>query len=1301
MKQINYIFVFLFALFFGTNVAQADSFSPYSVDFNTAISTTAHDFKVASGWGHIVQSYDDDSGWNTETYSVDYAYGADTGRDGSGALKIGSQTIGSGWYSNTVNDLLVTPQITGASSIYVKQVNSYGTIKFYKVTKTGAKYTRGDEITLETTPTLSTSDWVKVDIPAQTEPTYIGIRGNNVYIDDFSADKAEYELVKALKIDKVTNNGKQEPDCNAEGKFPINYTVQYTNNGDIDLTPGMEGYSLSIVNYSKENAVVYTLPLTEPLAVGASATATLATDVDYATYPSRNRYDVMENLTQTTSYGTWIEPTKYAPEMQIRNSDGRIDAGESFAYGMVNEPTSKDFTIRNNGAAPLIVTAVDVPEGFSHNLTLPLTVAPHQDAALSITVSNAVAGIFSGNVTIKGNDVDDFTFAVSATVLDPSKYFESFSSEDVPAGMILEGSWEIKQRDYSSSENPYLASNGSRGQETMLITPLLKVTEGEKMTVDAARTNYYQSGSDVYLKVYYSSDRQNWTLTKTIASEDMSSSRAVSSTYYYGELKTFVIDNIPAGNYYIGFGAGYTCVDNIYGFEKVNVAHDVMVAEKKFPSVGVVNNKYEATLKIKNLNTAAEAAGSYTLTLYADNEPVATAESSEIAATGQADFTLAYTPHAAGTVKVYAEYKNAADNYIVKTPEVDVTIAEEQAVSDVVIGKQNGTQSNEVFYLNYADNSKGGLCDFIYNAEMLTKFGLKAGDKVAGVSFTGSPNTSKTVKQLHQTLAYGMVAEAEYKAGENTDALTTVTIVDGDDVTFTEGTDYVTNVTFPTPIVWDGTSAIRFYTYVKSDAGNYINVSYPVDTDYNTANYKSGTAKDWSSKTTPLATFAIQKDPATISGTVKCGDAAVADASVTLKSADDVIYSGKTDAKGAYSFSVIQTEKTYTLTATAEGYVDYTEENVSVASNLEKNITLKKKAVSVTGKIMFHDAPVADVAVTLSSGELNYTATTTDEGVYTFAEVEPGKEYILKAAKEKFNDYTSEPVEITENESFADIVMTKPNFKVTGQLKWGNTPVKGIVAQLTWVSADGDDMKYGTFTNDDGKFEFSNLNAAYVYTFNIVDINNEFENQPAVATIENGEDAEENFSLTIKPVVVKVAADGYMTYNYKRALDFSTTPALKAYAVSAVNGNYTELTELSEVPANTGILIDGAAGEYEVMPIETAAAVESNLLVATTADYTISAENVGKAWALTTDNGKNVFKSVAGTTVAKGGAYLDCESSASIIYLNQTDGIHAVDSTSSNNGMLDPTKPMYNLAGQQVDSSYRGVVIQNGKKIKK
>lgn len=1299
MKQINYFFVFLLALFFGTGVVKAESFSPYAVDFNTQFSTTEHDFKVASGWGHIVASYTDDSSWNEETYYVDYTYGATTGRDGTGGLQIGSQTIGSGWYSSTVNDLLVTPQITGSSSIYVKQSSSSGSIKFYKVTKTGAKYTRGDEITLETAPTLSTDNWVKVDIPAQTEPTYIGIRGNNVYIDDFSADKAEYELIKALKIDKVTNNGKQEPDCTADGKFAINYTVQYTNNGDVDLTPGTEGYSLSIVNYSRENAVVYTLPLTEPLAVGASATATLAAEVDYATYPARNRYDVREDLTNTTSYGTWIEPVKYAPVMQIRNDGGRIDAGESFSYGMVNKPTSKEFAIRNNGAAPLVVTAIDVPEGFSHDVTLPLTVAPHEQAPLNITLGNAVAGIYSGNVTVKANDVDDFTFAVSGTVLDPAKYFESFSSQDVPAGMILEEGWQIAQRDYSSSENPYLATNGSRSSDNKIITPLLKVTEGEKMTIDAARTNYYQSGSDVYLKVYYSTDRQNWTLAKTIASEDMSSERAVSSTYYYGQLKTFVIDNIPAGNYYIGFGAGYTCVDNIYGFEKVDVAHDIMVAEKKFPSVGVVNNKYEATLKLKNLNTAAEAAGSYTLTLYADNEPVATAEASEIAAAAEADFTLAYTPHAAGTVKVYAEYKNAADNYVLKTPEVDVTVAEEQAVSDVVIGKQGNISANEVFYLNYADNSKGGLFDVIYKAEMLTKFGLKAGDKVAGVTFKGTPYTSKTVKQLHQTFSYGMVAEADYVAGENTDALTTVTIVDGDDVAFSEDADYVTNVTFPTPIVWDGTSAIRFYTYVKSDAGNYINVKYPVDTDYNTANYKSGTARDWSSTTTPVATFAIQKDPATIYGTVKCGDAAVADATVTLKSADDVIYSGKTNAEGAYSISVIQTDKTYTLTATAEGYVDYTEENVSVASNLEKNITLKKKAVSVTGKLLFHNAPVADATVTLSSGELSYSATTTDEGVYTFAEVEPGKEYILKAVKEKFNDYTSEPVEVTENETFADIVMTKPNFKIYGQLKWGNTPVSGVIAQISWVNADGDNMKNGTFTKEDGKFEFPNLDASYVYTFNVVDINGEFENQPAAATIENGEDAEENFSLTIKPVIVKVAADGYMTYSYKRALNFSEVPALKAYAVSAVNGNYTELTELSEVPANTGILIDGAAGEYEVMPIETAAAVENNLLVATTADYTISAENVGKSWALTTDNGKNVFKSVAGTTVAKGGAYLDYESSASIIYLNQTDGIHSVDASS--NGVLDPTKPMYNLAGQQVDSSYRGVVIQNGRKIKK
>lgn len=935
MKQTNYIIALLLALFFATAGASADVVDDYKVDFNAAFSTSAHDFKVAPGWGHIVGSYND----YYDSYYVEYTYGAEYGVDNTGGLKIGSQTLGYGYESETVNDLLVTPFVTGTSSLYVKKSGSTGSVKFFIVTKSGASYTKGSQIDVDM-PELSASEWTKVDIPEQEGGAYIGIRGENVYIDNFEAQHADVVMLKSLKIDRVTSTGKSEPDCNADGKFAVGFTVSVTNNGDAELVPGTEGYSLSIVNHSDNDAVVYTLPIAETLAVGASATVELAADVDYATYPGRNRYDVMENLASTSSYGSWIEPTPYAPVMQLRDESGRMEGGESYSYGMAAEPVSKKFTIRNTGAAPLTVTDIELPQGFSHDIELPLTVAAHGEAEMNITLNTGVAGIFSGNVVVKGDGVDDFTFAVSGTVLDPAKYFENFEGGSQPVGTVMEPNWNVKQRDYESSGNAYMAVNGTRGTETMFITPLLKVAEGDKMSVDVARTGYNTEAEDMFLKVYYSPDRTNWTLAKEIASTDLPSTRAVSSTYYYGDLKTFVIDNIPAGNYYIGFGAGYTSIDNIYGFEKVNVAHDIMVADKSMTTTGMVNNEYEATVSFKNINSAEEPKDNYTVTLYADGEPVATAEGADMAAGETVSFSLAYTPHTAGVVTMYAELKNTADDYVVRTSETDVTIVEETATAEKLIGTDSGSkENNEVFYTMYADNSKGGLCDFYYPVEMLKKYGLKAGDKIAGLKFVGTPASTKTVGQLHQTLSYGLIDEASFVAGENMDALTTVTLVDGDDVAFDENEDYITNVTLPEPIVWDGTSALRIATYVKSDKGQYVGLKYPVDADYSTAYYKSGTGSSYSNKQTPLITLNIQKDPATFSGTVKCGDDAVADATLTLRSGD-VIYSGKSGADGTFSFPVIQAGKTYSLTVEAEGYEEYTEAGIDFSADVEKDIVL-------------------------------------------------------------------------------------------------------------------------------------------------------------------------------------------------------------------------------------------------------------------------------------------------------------------------------------------------------------------------
>ena len=173
--------------------ASAEVVNDYKVDFNTAISTSAHDFAVATGWGHVVSNYFDEDEY--ETYYATYTYQAASGIDGSGALEVGDQTsYGSGWFRGSTTDLLVTPAVTGTSSIYVKKTKDPGAVEFYTVTKSGNSFTKGSKITLETTPELSTEDFVKVEIPAR-EGAYIGIYGSNVIFDDFEAAEADIASV--------------------------------------------------------------------------------------------------------------------------------------------------------------------------------------------------------------------------------------------------------------------------------------------------------------------------------------------------------------------------------------------------------------------------------------------------------------------------------------------------------------------------------------------------------------------------------------------------------------------------------------------------------------------------------------------------------------------------------------------------------------------------------------------------------------------------------------------------------------------------------------------------------------------------------------------------------------------------------------------------------------------------------------------------------------------------------------------------------------------------------------------------
>ena len=952
------------------NEARADIVENYKMDFNKPISTTAHDFKVGSGWGHLVNKYTVYSDWYGSTdYYVNYEFSSSDGRDGSGTLKVGSQYIGDedGYDMGNVNDLIVTPAITGKSSIYVKKSFSWSTsssIKFYSVTLENGKYKMGDEIEVEV-PTIS-DDWVEVKLPEQNNQ-YIGIRAQNLLLDDFAADKADIQLQKSLLITKVDYKGKSEVDCDADGNFPISYEVSITNNGDIDLTEGTKGYSLSVKNYGKE--LIFTQPLKGNLAVGASTTVTVTGTVNYAKYPNRNRFDVYEDLTNTYKPGSWIEPIPYKPVLTMRDSNDKIENGNAtYAWGMVKESTEKTFEIRNDGPAPLKLTSVVVPEGFTTSLAAPLTLEGHTKQQFTITMPATTPGIYSGEFKVSAEGVDDFKFNVSATVLDPSKYYVNFNDNKIPEGSYVEAGWKVDQRDAESSDNPYLLANGSQDTDDKFVTPLLKVAQGEKMTVDVARSNYYNGGDGVYLNIYYSADRTNWTLARKITADELSDERAVNYTYYYSKLKTFVIDNIPAGNYYIGFGAGYTAIDNIYGFEKVDVAHDLMLAASYMPKTAVVNNTYTATATLRNINAKEEAADSYTASLYFDGEVVATAPAQAIAGGADAEFTFSYTPHKVGAGEAYIEFKNAADNYVVTTEKVSVDVKEELPVGTVTVG--NGkTSANRTGIAFYDGNSDGAHIDNLYKAEMLTKYGIAKGTKITSVTYTGTCSQDREVKVFDLTAYVGTVDAAKFEKGKGYESLQKVNVYTDKTINFVEGNTYTTTITLPEPIVWDGTSAIRVLTYVKAD--KYVNVKFNADDENKTSYYGNGElgneSASYSEYSTAVAEFGFQTEPSVMSGKVTWKNKAVAGATVTLTSGD-VIYTGASDEEGAYSINVIQNDKKYNLTVAAPGYIDYAEKDVDLSQSINKDIALEVEPVALTvgedGNALFSATRAIDFPLT-------------------------------------------------------------------------------------------------------------------------------------------------------------------------------------------------------------------------------------------------------------------------------------------------------------------------------------------------
>lgn len=174
---------------------------------------------------------------------------------------------------------------------------------------------------------------------------------------------------------------------------------------------------------------------------------------------------------------------------------------------------------------------------------------------------------------------------------------------------------------------------------------------------------------------------------------------------------------------------------------------------------------------------------------------------------------------------------------------------------------------------------------------------------------------------------------------------------------------------------------------------------------------------------------------------------------------------------------------------------------------------------------------------------------------------------------------------------------------------------------------------------------------------------------------------------------ITIGAAEYATYSSTNALDF-TGSGLQAYIITSRDDTCAYMKEIDRVPANTGVVLHGGQGTYYVPTATDVDDARGNILLSTATDGHVSD---GDCYSLGRKNSVVAFFNVKeGTEIKKGRAYFTSASGAKYFTISDdtATGIRNI-SRKSNIG----NTAEYNIAGQKVDKNYKGLVIQNGKKI--
>lgn len=1332
----------------------------YLVDFNTAISTSVHDFAVASNWKHIVpvSNYD-----NHGPYYMSYSYSSTEGINGTGTLLPYRQYAGDNEGGEVVNDVLVTPILNGKVKMFVKpsglaSSSNPSFVEIYKVNAAGTE--TGDLIqrfTVSEGYTSSSIDgWYTVEINL-TEAQRIGLRVQYAYLDNFTATEATIVAEPKLTIMGVASPTGSTPyyvSQKEDGSADVELKVTLQNTGDVDLVAGStENFTLTPVKreyYGSTETVFDAIKFNIPVNIAKGETKEVSMTFNVPNVETGWLYwKVKENISGTTSSAMVQSQVQEYASKFIFDVSGTSYYSSSSAtttainFGKVTEEATVNYEIYNSGTAPLTINSFTLPEPFTSDApTGEFTVAGGEKKQIAITMPATTPGVFAGNLEIVytnfGKAQATYTLGISGTVIDTSKNWITFSNAANNNGQFPAGSIHSDKVYISHASNPdnwYLQSTSTT---TKFITPLLTAEAGESFTYDAWYSTYNYSCA---VKVYTSTDRINWTQV-----DNQTYSSGIGSA-----AKTFTVTIPEAGNYYLGFELiSNALLDNIYGLTLAPTPeHDWYVMESQVPTTGTQNAEYTATVSLKNISADADVIE--TATLYVGGEAVATVENialegnakTAIEGTGSnqksniedpVEIAVTYKPHNFGTFPAYIELKSG--DAVVKTDEVEVTISEEVFSSEVT-PEGDTTNSYAPVYGTWMDASGGSFSDFYYTPEQLVEYGIKKDDVITALTYKNIGTATKTITSLSGTAWVGMEKASDITIGSpDKDNMTQVTVYDSKSVTVTNGMEIVIDLS-SNPIIYDGTSAIHVFTNFDGH-GSYVSMSFSADSNYKNAYYAYGTNPSWNTTgtATPIAAFSLAVEPTTLAGTVTDGTNPVEGATVTLRNeANDVEYSATTTADGTYSINVIQDKLAYKAVADAEGLVAPVQNVASFDEALDFTL-----AEPEYGEVWTGEAEIADV----TAGYFKYLAKAGDKLVISYVE-EGAETNTLKFTKpyswDNVHVYAWDANQTNVTAAWPGDVLSDPYMNEYGEQVFTYSVPANVVGVVFNNGGDAQTVDI-TDLNVTGYYTDGSVTEGKLNVFSWTDPSNaavelldQSGNTIAEATLADGTAEVEltealmtklagglyamvkgsaaNITkvelVELQPISVTISASKYATLYYQN-VNLTIPEGVTAYA-AVKNGNSIELNEIADViPAGVPVVINGEAGTYDfLIAAEADEFTGENDLTGTEED--VKDEEAGyKYYVLCW---KDSSKSAVGFYFQSGsnGAYAQVKAHQAYMKINASEapakgfdifingdatGIDSIEL-----GTLTDNDKVYTLSGVRVNANRvaKGVYIVNGQKV--